>query len=51
MVASTGRYLVMAARYAGLRRRLKRDPGAIDYRDDALLPASVPLPTTTEAAR
>jgi hypothetical protein len=40
LVLSTLRYLAMAARYAGLRRRLKRDVAATSYCDIALAPAS-----------
>ena len=36
---STARFLAMAARYAGLRRRLKRDSASAGYSDTALAPA------------
>jgi hypothetical protein len=55
LVVNHTRIGVMAARMLMLRRRLKRDPAARDYRDLALTPVSddsaLEMLTVTEAAR
>jgi hypothetical protein len=55
LLVKHARFALMASRLLMVRHRLKRDPGASDYRDLALTPVSdeagLALLTTTEATR